>query len=443
MKKCTKIVLSLSLLICGDAFAMNKKGRKQQTPPPAVTSSTPHAQWPSPAESASKASKEAAEAKKAADCKTKFNGVVNAIKDVNVAHAEARVLNHPQAFRTQVVPTIVPAARASLKAVPAQVTVAQTTASTTDESWTIANQPAITDAVELAAVNTDIAIDMSGAPTEASVVVPASDEVLPGYSSEHIQALKDKIAAATTKMAAQQEATTATSAESTPATVDTAPEAATVTTEVVTAAPAVEATTAAPVAAVAAVKPSYITAMMKIACVRSTNLAKALYFLQNTANRDDLTRKEIGSRLGDAIPETIAALKQIHSLCYGKSEIQSSDEITRLQEPLVRDLEAALNLAILPAEGEKQIQVDTSMLKMAVKELQKLNTHQKHQATRVVQAATAHAHKNKALAFLVKANMESRGDNSLDGELSDDEYNGTLDMLNIVAAETQEAADKE
>jgi aspartate oxidase len=176
--------------------------------------------------------------------------------------------------------------------------------------------------------------------------------------------------------------------------------------------------------------------MMKFACVRSTNLAKALYFLQNTANRDDLTRKEIGSRLGDAIPETIAALKQIHSMCYGKSEIQSSDETTRLQEPLVNDLEAALNLAIAPTNGEKQIQVDTSMLKMAVDELQRLNRHQKHQAKRVVVKATELAQRNKSLAFLVKANMESRGDHALDDALSDDEYTTPDDMLLIVHNET-------
>lgn len=441
MKKCTKIALSLSLLVCGDAFAMHKKGgKKQQTP----SATTPHAQWPSPAESsASKASKDAVEAKKTAECKTKFNDVVTAIKDMNVAYAYARALNHPGAFKTDVVPFIA-GARASLKSaplinIPAQVaapaTVVQATAATTDESWAIAGQPAVADTVELASVNTDIAIEIPGAPAESTVVAPTSDETLTEYSPEHIQALKDKIAAATAKMAAQQ--------ESAPATVTMAPEAAMVATEISTAAPAEEATPAAPAAATSD-KSNVITTWMKFACARSTSLEKAIYFMQNTAHRNLATRKEIGSRLGDAITETVAALNGIHTLCYGKSEIQSSDEIDRLQEPLVQDLETALNLAILPAEGEKQIQVDTGLLKLAAETLQKLNRHEKHQAVRVINATTARAAKHKKLTFLIQANMESRGDHSLDGELSDDEYNGTLDMLNIVAEETQkEATDKE
>lgn len=408
MKKCTKIALSLSLLVCGDAIAMGKKnGKKQSIPSPAVASSTLYAQWPSPSESTAKPSKDTTEARKTAECKAKFNGVVAAIKNVNVAHAEARVLNHPDAFRADVVPSIA-GARASLKNV------------------------------------------------SAPVQTPA--EAAPEYSNEQLTALRVKIDAFNEKRDAQQQAQeTATCAEEAHAAVAMAPEAETVTTEVApaaattteasVAAPAVEAEPAAQVAATSAStsdKSKVITTWMKLACARSTNLAKAIYFMQNTAHRNLETRKEIGSRLGDAITETVAALNGIHTLCYGKSEIQSADEIDRLQEPLVQDLETALTLAILPAEGEKQIQVDTGLLKLAAETLQKLNRHEKHQAVRVINATTARAAKHKTLAFLIQANMESRGDRSLDGELSDDEYNGTLDMLNIVAEETQkEATDKE
>jgi hypothetical protein len=199
----------------------------------------------------------------------------------------------------------------------------------------------------------------------------------------------------------------------------------------------------APQAAPANTKPSSISTWMKTMCVASTNLAKALYYLRNTANRDDLTRKEIASRLGDAIPETIAALKEISSRCYGHSEIQSADEVTRLRTPLIAALEAALTMAITPEGNEKQIEVDTTMLKFAAHELKKLTTHEKHQATRVVQAASVRAHDYKKLAFLINANMESRGNNSLEGELSDDEYNGTQDMLSVVARETLPSDDAE
>lgn len=400
MKKCTKIALSLSLLVCGDAIAMGKKsGKKQSIPSPAAASSTLYAQWPSPAESAAKTSKDTAEARKTAECKTKFNGVVAAIKNVNVAHAEARVLNHPEAFRADVVPSIA-GARASLKNV------------------------------------------------SAPVQTPA--EAAPEYSNEQLTALREKIDAFNAKRDAQQQTQATATCD---AAVAMAPEAATVTTEVTpaaattteasVAAPAVEAEPAAQVAATSD-KSKVITTWMKLACARSTSLAKAIYYMQNTAHRNLETRKEIGSRLGDAITETVAALNGIHALCYGKSEIQSADEIDRLQEPLVQDLETALTLAILPAEGEKQIQVDTGLLKLAAETLQKLNRHEKHQAVRVINATTARAAKHKNLAFLIQANMESRGDHSLDGELSDDEYNGTLDMLNIVAEETQpEAAVKQ